>query len=307
MEDGGPQRRKKADQGLEQRGDGRDGRRRITAEQQRERSRRVETTRRTIISERRNEPENQGSHQQQRHNPSDRGGGQSWQGQAGQQEDKGPGGNGGGGAPGETLVVLYLNAQSVVGKINELSCTVSEMEPDLILITETWCNSDITTAYLNIAGYELQPDLRVDREDTKGGRGGGLLVYSKAGLQILKLDSGATFKQHCTFLVKDIIFYLIYRSPSSPASNLTNLADLVRGAEKNCVIIGDFNLPGIDWERGVATGHGKELLEAADNKLMSQLVEFSTQVKGNILDLVLTNMPEIVPIRSQRGGGAWKK
>ena len=64
------------------------------------------------------------------------------------------------------------------------------------------------------------------------------------------------------------------------------------GAEKNCVIIGDFNLPNIDWERGVATGPGKELLEAVEDKLMSQLVEFSTQIKGNILDLVLTNMPE---------------
>ena len=58
------------------------------------------------------------------------------------------------------------------------------------------------------------------------------------------------------------------------------------------MIIGDFNLPNIDWERGVATGPGKELLEAVEDKLMSQLVEFSTQLKGNILDLVLTNMPE---------------
>ena len=51
------------------------------------------------------------------------------------------------------------------------------------------------------------------------------------------------------------------------------------------MIIGDFNLPNIDWERGVATGPGKELLEAVEDKLMSQLVEFSTQIKGNILDL----------------------
>ena len=166
------------------------------------------------------------------------------------------------------------------------------MEPDLILITETWCNSDITNAHLCIAGYELQPDLRVDREDTKGGRGGGLLVYSKLGLQILKLDSGAAFKQHCKFLVNDVIFYLIYWSPSSPATSVTKQADMVRGAEKNCVIIGDLSLPGIDWERGVATGPRTELLEVAEDKLMSQLVEFSTQVKGNILDLVLTNMPE---------------
>ena len=108
---------------------------------------------------------------------------------------------------------------------------MSEMEPDLILITETCCNNDITNGFLSVAGYELQPDLRVDREDTNGGRGGGLLVNSKCGLQILKLDCGALFKQHCKFLVNDIIFY-IYWSPISPASNLTKLADLVSGAEK---------------------------------------------------------------------------
>ena len=124
---------------------------------------------------------------------------------------------------------------------------MSEMEPDLILITETWCNNDITNAYLSVAGYELQPDLRVDREDTNGGRGGGLLVYSKCGLQILKLDSGSLFKQHCKFLVNDIIFYLKHiLVAEQPGVKPDKLADLVRGAEKNCVIIGDFNLPNID-------------------------------------------------------------
>ena len=36
------------------------------------------------------------------------------------------------------------------------------------------------------------------------------------------------------------------------------------------------------------------MLEAFEDMLMTQLVEFSTQVKGNILDLVITNMPERV-------------
>lgn len=36
---------------------------------------------------------------------------------------------------------------------------------------ESWCNSDISDAYLNIDGYELQQDLRMDRSDTAQGRG----------------------------------------------------------------------------------------------------------------------------------------
>lgn len=85
-------------------------------------------------------------------------------------------------------MILYLNAQSIVNKIDELGCLASINKPDLILVTESWCNSDISDAYLNIDGYELQLDLRMDRSDTAQGRGGGLLVYTKNGVKILKLD-----------------------------------------------------------------------------------------------------------------------
>ena len=78
-------------------------------------------------------------------------------------------------------MILYTNAQSVVGKMNELTCTASELEPDLILVTESWCNSEVDNAYLGILGYELQPDLRVDRDNTAGKRGGGgsAIVHKK--------------------------------------------------------------------------------------------------------------------------------
>jgi hypothetical protein len=49
-------------------------------------------------------------------------------------------------------------------------------KPDIVLVTESWCNNGITNAYLEIEGYEIQPDLRRDRVDTDQGRGGGLLV-----------------------------------------------------------------------------------------------------------------------------------
>jgi hypothetical protein len=60
---------------------------------------------------------------------------------------------------------------------------------------------------------------------------------------------------------------------------------LLRRAEKNCILIGDFNLPEIDWEGGTACGRAAELLDAADDRLLEQLVTFSTHVRGNTLDL----------------------
>jgi hypothetical protein len=112
--------------------------------------------------------------------------------------------------------VLYLNAQSVVKKVDELRCVASMADPDIILVTESWCNSEISNAFLAIDGYELQQDLRTDREDTAGGRGGGLLVYGKTGLTILKLDKEVEMQQYCVFKVSNVTFYLLYRSPNAP-------------------------------------------------------------------------------------------
>ena len=69
-------------------------------------------------------------------------------------------------------MILYTNAQSLAGKVSELSVIASDLRPDVIALTETWCNEDISNAVLSIEGYELLPDLRMDRMDTGGGRGG---------------------------------------------------------------------------------------------------------------------------------------
>lgn len=53
-----------------------------------------------------------------------------------------------------------------------------DLQPDVLLLTESWCNNQISDANLFIPGYELCSDLRKDRADTAHGVGGGLLVLS---------------------------------------------------------------------------------------------------------------------------------
>jgi hypothetical protein len=49
-----------------------------------------------------------------------------------QQQEKVRGGGGHGcAASSQTLVIMYMNAQSLVGKVNELSCSLSDMNLDL--------------------------------------------------------------------------------------------------------------------------------------------------------------------------------
>jgi len=119
--------------------------------------------------------------------------GTNWEdeGQAGQQEED-ERGRGGGGRAGEQetkiLKVCYTNAQSILGKINELTAYIVETVPDIVLICETWCNSEVNNASLTIPGYQLETDLRRDRNDTRNGIGGGLLVYTRLGVEVLPCD-----------------------------------------------------------------------------------------------------------------------
>ena len=190
---------------------------------------------------------------------------------------------------------------SLVGKIDELVAVASDINPDLILVTESWCHDGITDAFLKIPGYELQTDLRLDREDTAGGTGGGLLVYARESLTILSDDSAGNFTQHQNFKIltgkEELRFSLVYRSPSSRPESVQLLADLVKATRGKRLIVGDINLSKIDWQAATAAGSGaKALLEACQDEFLEQLVDFTTHIKGNILDVVLTNIPERVEV-----------
>ena len=179
--------------------------------------------------------------------------------------------------------------------MNELNCIAADTNPDIIAVAETWCHSEITDAYLTISGYEVIPDLRKDRTNTGGGRGGGLLVYARNGLKILKIDKDILHSQLISFMVHDVTFNLVYRPPSAGVDSITELAELVRNAGKSTVFIGDFNMPSIDWfGGGGASGRERCFQEAVEDSLMQQMVDFPTQVRGNVLDLFITNVPERV-------------
>ena len=62
--------------------------------------------------------------------------------------------------------------------------------------------------------------------------------------------------------------------------------------EKQTIIVGDFNLPDINWSDMVSTSRGRPVLDAATEENLEQMVHFPTRIKGNTLDLILTNCPD---------------
>ena len=56
-------------------------------------------------------------------------------------------------------------------------------------------------------------------------------------------------------------------------------------------MVGDFNLPNIDWNSFQATSsRDTKFLTALQDNYMEQMVDFTTHTKGNCLDLLITNM-----------------
>jgi hypothetical protein len=148
---------------------------------------------------------------------------------------------------------------------------------------------------IQIPGYKLEG--RKDREDTQNGVGGGLLFYVKNCYEVRPhLTDLGNFNQYSSISLKTksglLHLILIYRPPSSSAENLNSLYSLLEQTPSNCIIIGDFNLPGLDWEENTATGQGRRLLDVATDNGLAQMVKFPTHRKGNILDLILTNCPD---------------
>ncbi len=70
------------------------------------------------------------------------------------------------------------NAQSIIGKVDKLTCVANDTKLDLILVTESWCNERITNAFLKIPGYD-----RV-RKDTAKGIVGGCWRLPEQGSQL---------------------------------------------------------------------------------------------------------------------------
>ena len=132
-----------------------------------------------------------------------------------------------------------------------MNLLINDNNPHLVLITESWCNKDLTTAMLNIDGYYIDDALRKDKNSNNLARGigGGLLVYVRNDVIVEPIDDHIDFTQYCRFKVYDkkrknpLNFTLFYRSPNSSYENNIELTKVLEGCPKNSFFIGEANYP----------------------------------------------------------------
>ena len=88
-----------------------------------------------------------------------------------------------------------------------------------------------------------------------------------------------------------------YRPPNADTKPLLDMQDVLQNSTcQDLVIIGDFNLPGIDWLDVRATcdsANNTLLIDIIQDNFLTQLVNETTR-ECNILDLVLTTSVEFV-------------
>ena len=199
--------------------------------------------------------------------------------------------------------VMFCNAQSICNKMDELRTTVAGEKPDVLALSETWTNENIGDGLIGIDGYELV--VRKDRSDTEGGRGGGLVVYARRDICAWNVPVDTDFSQCVTIKVKcgreDFSIHSVYRSPNSNGENDKKLVEWVAAMNGTNILIGDFNLPDIDWATGTSGAKGRDFLTATTERGMEQYVEEPTHINGNILDLILCDREGVINTVRMRG------
>ena len=117
---------------------------------------------------------------------------------------------------GAEIKCLYINARSIMNKLNEFGVTVEELGPDVIGVTESWVTDQVLDSELAIGGYVL---FRADRQGGDAARGGGVLLYVKESLQPVefKPKTGVPEQIWCRLLSKrgqELLIGVCYRTPS---------------------------------------------------------------------------------------------
>ena len=181
----------------------------------------------------------------------------------------------------------------------------------MLFLTETWLHSKHTDSMF------CPPNFNVMRFDRMHGRGGGVLLLYRQGLQLQRIDVNFS-RNHCYEVIcvdlylcnSSIRFCCVYLPPCQtsrkkvskdylpPASNAEVVENLCKTlyallpTDKAFFLFGDFNLPLIDWNIPSATSNDRchsLFLDFCSSHSLFQCIDYPTHEKGNTLDLLICN------------------
>ena len=207
------------------------------------------------------------------------------------------------------IYILYTNADSLNNKKHELVSLISSLsnKPSVIVITEV--NSKIGCTGMQDNEFSINR-YKTFSKNIGVNKKRGIIIYVDNSLNSCECEIDSAFSEYLLLRIFDQeknCFYIaaLYRSPNSDDANnslLTHVIDMIKEfcLSQMFIIIGDFNLTGIDWSKG-GTIVGKmdksslvhSFINCIQSNFLQQNVTQPTRYRGtnnpSILDLALTN------------------
>ena len=164
---------------------------------------------------------------------------------------------------------------------------------NIIGLTETWLSDSILDSEILPTGYTIY---RQDRPS----RGGGVLLAVDEAIVSQQLSSPSNLELlliHIS-LHHPINICLVYNPPNASAEytqELINFLQLLPTDSSPLILMGNFNVPDINWLTLVGSTHfSNQFCDLIFDLNLSQIVDSPTHIQGNTLDLVLTNLEDSI-------------
>lgn len=192
-------------------------------------------------------------------------------------------------------------------KLHHLKTISPTIPHDIILLTETWLNEDISSSELGLNHYNIY---RLDRNRITSNKtkGGGVMVCISKNISSSKLPVKHKNVEQIFVMLKistrKIIIACTYIPPTSDLQIYKNHTEDVeilkhKYPKAKFIIVGDYNLPKIDWsfdidngavvnETEVQCAKSKEMLDLSLFLGLKQLNKVHNS-NNRILDLVFSN------------------
>lgn len=200
-----------------------------------------------------------------------------------------------------TTALYYQNVRGMRTKSCQFFENVLSNEYDVLCITETWLNQNFNSADYFSPEYEVyRADRNYDLLSTQYG-GGALIAVKKVLPAVRRRDLEIYFESvwvemrtqdHIKLLV-GLFYYPPKYDSCSFREQLSDLGNVLNDQNCRIIVVGDFNLPAIQWNFLGGACHNSDSKEAAMYEFVSllNLTQHNSIVNpaGHILDLVLSN------------------
>ena len=202
-------------------------------------------------------------------------------------------------------------------KVLELNTFISQAQPDIVLLNETWLKKSIKDhEVIHSKNYTV---FRSDRSQTTHPSdpsnpnkfrkyGGGVLIAVRSDMEAtvkrLSMRKGAEIiSVELQVGQEKFVFCTVYRVGTLGELNHNSIMDSLRSfysgrTHRNIFIVGDLNLNSVEWPlsdtNNSANRIDKMFLDSFFELGLEHLINCPTHNKGRVLDLLLTNNSSLV-------------